>query len=512
MMYKIGGIFMKNVLEYLEKSALTSSQKIIDESQSCSYHELYIQSQRIGSQIAKIIPCRQAVPLFCQKSVDCLSAFFGSVYAGCFYVLLNPELPANRLQQIVSILESDYVLTDQEHYAQAVEYFKGKTILLIDDLKQGDIDEDVLHSIRQQHLDIDPLYVQFTSGSTGVPKGVVVSHRSVIDFIDYFVELFDFTSDDVIANQAPFDFDVSVKDIYSAMSTGSSLVIVPKKLFSLPTELIDFLCDHNITTMTWAVSALCLISTFHGLDYKVPMTLKKVLFSGEVMPMKHLDYWMSHYPDVTFVNLYGPTEITCNCLYHVIDKKRDYQGRIPVGIPFPNEKVFLLDENNQEVKSDNQVGEICVSGTALALGYYGNSEQTQSHFVQNPLNPHYLETIYRTGDLGFYQEGEIYFSGRKDFQIKYRGHRIELEEIEKAVSEFDGVERGICLFEEQKSQLFVFYVGSLQKKELFTLMKENLPAYMIPSRIIPVEDFPLTKNGKVDRKELMKKGARRHAS
>ena len=316
----------------------------------------------------------------------------------------------------------------------------------------------------------------------------------------------------MIANQAPFDFDVSVKDIYSAMSIGASLVIVPKKLFSLPTELIDFLCEHNITIMTWAVSALCLISTFHGLDYKVPMTLKKVLFSGEVMPMKHLDYWMNHYPDVTFVNLYGPTEITCNCLYHVIDKNRDYQGRIPVGIPFPNEKVFLLDENNKEVENDNQVGEICVSGTALALGYYGNTEQTQSHFVQNPLNPHYLEMIYRTGDLGFYQEGDMYFSGRKDFQIKYRGHRIELEEIEKAVGEFEGVERGICLFEEQKSQLFVFYVGSLQKKELFTLMKENLPAYMIPSRIIPVDDFPLTKNGKVDRKELMKKGARRHAS
>lgn len=503
---------MKNVLEYLEKAAQTSSQQVIDEHQSCSYHELYIQSQHIGSNLAKIISCRTAIPVFCQKSIECLSAFLGTVYAGCFYVLLNPELPINRLEHILDILESNYVLTDEEHYSLALKYFPTKNILLINDLKQGNIDIDLLESIRQQHLDIDPLYVQFTSGSTGIPKGVVVSHRSVIDFIEYFVKLFNITQDDVIANQAPFDFDVSVKDIYSALYTGASLVIVPKRLFSLPSELIDFLCQHQITTMIWAVSALCLISTFHGLDYKVPITIQKVLFSGEVMPIKHLHYWMEHFPKAMFVNLYGPTEITCNCLYHIIDQTRQYQGRIPIGIPFPNEKVFLLNEHNQEIKEDHQIGEICVSGTALALGYYGNQEQTQSHFVQNPLNPHYIEMIYRTGDLGYYDQNEMYFSGRKDFQIKYRGHRIELEEIEKAVSEFDGVERGICIFDQEKSQLFVYYIGSLKKKELFTLIKENLPSYMIPSRIIPIDDFPLTKNGKVDRKELRKKGVRKHVS
>ncbi len=503
---------MKNVLEYIESIAEKQNiGQIVDEYQTYSYPKLLKQSQSIGSALTQYFTYGKPIPVFMEKGIDCLSVFFGSVYAGCFYVLLNPELPLQRHHQIIDILEADCIVTDANNYQKAKEYFEDKKILLVDDLKNKQIDQECLFSIRKRQLDIDPLYVQFTSGSTGVPKGVVVSHRSVIDFIDCFVEEFDFNENDVIGNQAPFDFDVSVKDIYSALKTGASLVIIPKRLFSLPSELLDFICEHEVTVMTWAVSALCLISTFHGLDYRVPTTVRKVLFSGEVMPMKHLHDWMAHLPQAVFVNLYGPTEITCNCLYHVIDRNKDYEGRIPIGKAFLNEKVFLLDENNHEITEDHQVGEICVSGTALALGYYANPQQTQLHFVQNPLNPYYMETIYRTGDLGFYDNtGDLYFSGRKDFQIKYRGHRIELEEIEKAVSEFSGIDRGICVFDEEKSKLFVYYVGQIEKKELFTLMKEKLPIYMIPSRIIQLEAFPLTKNGKIDRKELKKLGGRRH--
>lgn len=505
---------MKNVLEYIE--ALSDKQNIgqvTDEFKSCSYQDLMIQSQKIGSSLTKYVPCRCPIPVFMEKGINCLSMFLGSVYAGSFYVLLNPELPQSRLHQIVTVLESDYVVTDQMHYEKAKEYFSDKMVLVYEELCKGDIQQDILNQIRLQHIDIDPLYVQFTSGSTGVPKGVVVSHRSVIDFVDCFVDEFKFNENDVIGNQAPFDFDVSVKDLYTAMKTGASLVIIPKRLFSSPTQLLDFICDHQVSIMIWAVSALCLITTFHGLDYKIPTTVRKILFSGEVMPAKHLNDWMTHLPNTEFVNLYGPTEITCNCLYHVIDRNKDYNGRIPIGKAFLNEKVFLLDEQNHEIKESNQVGEICVSGTALALGYYNNEEQTKLHFVQNPLNKCYMETIYRTGDLGFYDEKhQLYFSGRKDFQIKYRGHRIELEEIEKAVNEFTGVERGICLFDEQKSQLFVFFVGTLNKKELFTLMKDNLPVYMIPSRIIQIESFPLTKNGKIDRQALKQLGGRKRGA
>ena len=309
---------MKNVLEYIESIAEKQNiGQIVDEYQTYSYPKLLKQSQSIGSALTQYFTYGKPIPVFMEKGIDCLSVFFGSVYAGCFYVLLNPELPLQRHHQIIDILEADCIVTDANNYQKAKEYFEDKKILLVDDLKNKQIDQECLFSIRKRQLDIDPLYVQFTSGSTGVPKGVVVSHRSVIDFIDCFVEEFDFNENDVIGNQAPFDFDVSVKDIYSALKTGASLVIIPKRLFSLPSELLDFICEHEVTVMTWAVSALCLISTFHGLDYRVPTTVRKVLFSGEVMPMKHLHDWMAHLPQAVFVNLYGPTEITCNCLYLV---------------------------------------------------------------------------------------------------------------------------------------------------------------------------------------------------
>ena len=386
---------------------------------------------------------------------------------------------------------------------EAAGIFSGMELLTFEELMQTEPDFDRLAQIRRGRIDTDPLYVNFTSGSTGTPKGIVVGHRSVLDFIDCFTETFGITESDVIANQAPFDFDVSVKDIYSAMCTGATLVVVPRRLFSAPVELIDFLCAHRITTMIWAVSALCLITTFHALDYKTPDTIRKILFSGEVMPLKALKNFQSHLPEVTYVNLYGPTEITCNCTYHILDKERDYSAGIPIGKAFPNEDVFLLDGEDRRITAPETVGELCVRGTALALGYYGAPEQNAVHFVPNPLNPHYPETIYRTGDLARYDaNGELVFSGRKDFQIKYMGHRIELEEIEREMAAIDGVERCCCIFDEKKSRLKGFYIGSVEKDALHAEMKEKLPAFMVPGILRRVEDMPLTKNGKIDRKKL----------
>ena len=496
---------MRNVLIYLEQSAEKYPDKIAveDEYGKCTYTELLENSRRIGSALADEIKPKSPVAVFMDKGIDTLCAFFGTLYAGGFYSLLNPRLPEERLKQIQSVLKPAAIITNKENFELAENIF-GNTVYLIDELKAATDNCALLSGIRKNATDTDPIYANFTSGSTGVPKGVLVSHRSVIDFIDNFTEIFSIGESDIIGNQAPFDFDVSVKDIYSCLKTGAKLIIIPMRLFSSPAALLDFLCERGVTTMIWAVSALCLISTFHGLDYKVPDKVNKILFSGEVMPLKHLAYFMNHLPDAVFVNLYGPTEITCNCTYHVIDRSRNYDNGIPIGKAFPNKDVFLLDDNDELITSENTLGEICVRGTALALGYYNAPEQTKRAFVQNPLNPNYPEAIYRTGDFGKYDEnGELIFCGRKDFQIKHMGHRIELEEIERAINGTPGIERCCCIFDEVKSKLYGFYVGALDKKELHRKLRERLPEFMIPNALRKLDDLPLTNNGKIDRKALL---------
>ena len=453
---------MKTVLEYLENSTNNCSEKIavIDENGKYTFKELTELSKKIGTGLTSCFEPRNPVPVLMEKGKDTLATFFGAVYAGCFYVLLNPDLPKARLEHIVNVLGAKNIVTDKAHKEIALELISEDNVVFIEDLKNTEKNENKLKEIRKNALDIDPLYANFTSGSTGIPKGVLVGNRSVIDFIDNFTEIFGITENDIIGNQAPFDFDVSVKDIYSSIAKGATLVIIPKRLFSIPAELLDYICNNKVTTLIWAVSALCLITTFHALDYKTPDTVNKVMFSGEVMPIKHLKQWIEHLPNAMFVNLYGPTEITCNCTYHIVDKTKEYE-KIPAGKAFPNEQVFLLDENDKLITDIDIQGEICVKGTCLALGYFNNKEQTASNFVQNPLNDKYIDMIYKTGDLGEYnKDGEIVFLGRKDFQIKHMGHRIELEEIERAMEKVNGVERSCCIFNEQKGKLYGFYVGN----------------------------------------------------
>ena len=507
---------MKNVLQYLEMSCDKNSNKIavIEEDKNCTYKDLVNYSKSVGTALTSYISLQEPVAVLMEKGINAVCSFFGAIYAGGFYSLLNPELPNDRLKQIIDVTQTKVIITDDEHFELAnalistnninADVKNNITILKIDDIKKHSIDEEKLDEIRNKSLDVNPLYANFTSGSTGVPKGVLVGHRSVIDFISIFTEQFGINSNDIIANQAPFDFDVSVKDIYSSIFTGATLLIVPRRLFSKPAELLDYLCEHNATTMIWAVSALCLITTFHGLDYKVPATVNKILFSGEVMPLKHLKQWVEKLPDALFVNLYGPTEITCNCTYHVIDKSLNYEKQIPMGHPFDNEEVFLLDDNNNLVTELEKVGEICVRGTALALGYYNNTEQTNKSFVQNPLNKSFIDPIYKTGDLGFIsKDGNFYFCGRKDFQIKHMGHRIELEEIELAINKNKEIQRVCCVYDEEKSKLYAFYIGNIDKMTLKEQLTKQLPIFMVPNVIKQIEEMPLTKNGKIDRKKLL---------
>ena len=506
---------MKSVLEYLEHSAERFGEKtaVIDDMESCTYAELLQVSQRAALRLSAEISPGEAVAVLMKKSVCTLQMFFGIAYAGGFYSLIDPGFPADRIQRQLSVLTPRVVITLPEYADKLQEAgFTGR-ILMADTLREVSGDEDpltpsalpkILSEIRDNQDPSAPLYCNFTSGSTGIPKGVLVGHDCVIAFIDAFTELFSITDADVIGNQAPFDFDVSVKDIFSAMKTGATLVIIPTAYFRFPNQVMDMLCEHRVTTLIWAVSALVLLNRLHMFLYKIPPCINKILFSGEEMPAKHLADWKAQYPEASFVNLYGPTEITCNCTYHRIDRDYAPGEKIPIGIPYPGKQILLLDESDRLITSESQdvTGELCVSGSGLAIGYYHNPEATDRAFIRYPDAQGNPVRVYRTGDLAYYHDGLLYFAGRKDFQIKHNGHRIELEEIERCINSLDQVQQACCIYDEEKYRLIAFYTGTEDQKAIIEELKKKLPEYMIPNRFRYLEQLPLTKNGKVDRKLL----------
>ena len=496
------------ILDYLEETAERFPDKLAfaDVSASITWSALVEKAKERAAVLSRYFEPGQAVPVMIEKSVKTLEYFFGALYAGCFYSYFDATFPDSRLNSMIETLGVRHIVTDSR-FEKKFSALNAEP-LFFSKLEDENTPPSCYDDARQRSIiDTDVAYANFTSGSTGTPKAVAVSHRSVIDFISCFTEIFGIRANDNIANQAPFDFDVSVKDIFSGVFTGASVHLVPKMFFSFPTKLLDYLEEREITVLIWAVSALCIVSTLNGFDYKVPAKLRMVMFSGEVMPVKQLAVWKRFVPAAEYINLYGPTEITCNCTYFRIPKDADIEGYahgIPMGIPFPNERILLLDESDRPVTKPGVEGEVCVSGTCVALGYY-NSERTAEVFVQNPLNKAFFERIYRTGDLAVLgEDGNYYYIGRKDTQIKHMGHRIELGEIENAIARHDGISRACCVFADNR--ITAFYAGEERdKKDIVTLLKVSLPAYMVPSDFIRLAEFPLTKNGKIDRRALLEK-------
>lgn len=500
----------KNVLEWLEESCRKHPDKTAfgDDKGDITFRELYEGARICGTYFAKIIEPKDPVVFYLEKSILAIRGMFGAVYAGGFYSLIDTRQPADRIHRILEVLQPKIIVTDEQFHEQAEEIFKNYKLVSIEEiLSNKNIDDILLDQIRLKSSAEDPVYVNFTSGSTGAPKGVTICHRSIIDFIPHFAEIFGIKDTDIMGNQAPFDFDVSVKDIFSGIYTGAKVQIIPRSYFSNPTMLMDYICDKEVTVLVWAVSAMCFVSIMNGFGYRVPETIRMVMFSGEVMPIRQFNVWKKYLPDVKYVNLYGPTEITCNCTYYELeDRLYETDEAIPIGKPFPNEKVFLLDDENHLITEPGIPGEICVAGDCLALGYYHDPERTNEVFVQNPLKTE-KETIYRTGDLGEYREdGNLVYRSRKDFQIKHLGHRIELGEIESQVQSIDGTERACCIYDFKKKRIWLFYAGSVDKKELQEILKEKVPPFMIPNKMVQVEEMPMTKNGKIDRNKLKEIG------
>lgn len=492
-----------NILSFLEKSAAMYPDKVFleDANKAVTFLEAETIGKRIGSYLARNVQGKsKPIAVFVGRDVESVLMFLGVVYSGNFYIPLNPALPEQRLKIMLESVDLKVILGKDE-CAQMANRLEG-VFHEYSRMASGEVDEEELVRRRDSSLDTDPLYAMFTSGSTGIPKAVLIGHRSVIDLVDAFQKEFSLGADRVFGNQASLDFDISVKDIYCAMKCGGTVEIIPKELFSFPVRLIEYMNERKVNHAFWAVATLSIVARLKGMKKIRPLFLDRIMFSGEAISVKTLSYWQQCLPQTEMYNLYGPTEITCNCTYFKIDRTYVGNEKIPIGKPFRNTGILLLDDEKETAVGG--IGEICVRGTSLALGYLNNPKKTSERFTQNPLNPNYPETIYRTGDLARYDEhGQLVFCGRKDYQIKHMGYRIELGDIEAAADSVSSIGRSCCLYDKAHDRIVLFYEADEDKdRELCAAMEARLPQYMMPNRYVRISVFPANYHGKIDRKKL----------
>ena len=490
----------QTVLNWLDHTAQHLPDKVAftDGSNSMTFAQFDRNARSIGTFLAGVAVPHSPVVVMCGRYITTPSVFLGVVRAGCFYAPMDGTMPVSRLNQILHVIQAKVMLVDKEFSELAASLDFEGSIIQIDDILNTEPDDHLLEQRASALLPTSPLYVIFTSGSTGVPKGVITAHQSVMHYINAVCHVLDMNRDDILGNQSPFDYIAAIRDIYIPLKTGASTVVIPKAAFSMPTMLFDILTQQKVTTLCWSVAGIELPAKLGGFKESKPEFVKKVCFSGSVMPCKYLRIWQENLPGALFVNQYGPTEATASCTYYVVDHLVEESTVLPIGRPYENYGILLLDENNQPAQP-GELGEICVRGPVLALGYYGDPSRTAESFIQNPVNPNYRELIYRTGDLGrFGEDGNLYFHGRKDRQIKHMGHRIELGEIESAACNIEGVSECCALYYKEKELLYLFYTGEATSKEIVIHFRSTLPAFMVPRKLIKLETLPRLPNGKLD--------------
>lgn len=504
-----------NLLKKFSEIVQKNKNKIavIDDHKKITFRELDIFSDIIANQLRTKLKIKtyDTISIAAEKKVDTVCLVLSCIKLGVCYNFFDPYQPKARTKKILNTINPRYIFLTK----------KSKKILVPDNYEIKIIknfysnQKYIKEKINYQNFSIlAPLYVMFTSGSTGFPKGSTISHRNILNFVEWSRKEYKISSSDTISNLNPLYFDNSIFDFYASLFNGATLLLVSKDTVLNPKELSKKLIE-NKTTIWFSVPTLIIyflkFTKFSENNFK---HLRCIIFGGEPFPKKELfNLYKDLKKKIKLFNVYGPSECTCICSNYEISS-RDFtplemKRFAPLGKKLiENFKYIIWDEHKKnQINRPNKIGELLIGGENVGLGYFNDPKMTKEKFIQNPLNSKYLDIYYSSGDLVYFDKKYIYFAGRKDDQIKYLGYRIELAEIENAINSLTYVKQSIVLFGKKNNKQEITAWVLLEKNKKLNIqskLKKKLPYYMLP-KIHYVTNFKINQNGKINRKYISEK-------
>ena len=498
------------LIEYLYNSAKENPEKIFLKSPTkrITFREAFNRVKNIGAKLP-INGNNCPVIVFIDREIESIINMLGVLYTGGFYIPVDYSQPVQRIKIMLEVSHAKICISHVELSDKIKHLLNDRGIMTIYscNIDQSSDQSKCVNlpkkSIKSQ---TDLVYGMFTSGTTGVPKLVVVNELAVFQFIETFSKTFNFSHNNCMLSHASFDFDLSIKDIYLSLKNSCTLYVLPKSFILFPKKIVEVLSEEPINTLIWSVAMYRFIYQYDLLkDFCSQPKLLMSFFSGEEMPVNIYEYWKKYFPTTQFINCYGPTEVTSNCTYYRVPHNFT-SPIIPIGKNFTNSYVYLIDEDNKVIRTKNKLGEILVRGPSIAVGYYYNSDKTNESFIQTPYIEGYRDISYRTGDLAYYDENfDLVYQGRIDNQIKINGHRIELLELESSLRKMNFIKDACCVFNKEQNMLIMFYISDSEVNEslIVSFLSDQFPKYMIPTKYCRLKEFPLTARLKVDRRTLL---------